>query len=356
MSHIQRVLDKAQREGLMNRTSAQTPAETPARATGPASPLPAATAPNRAIGAPRVPGDAAMPHVPPAAAETARRAARPQERTTAGSTPDTPAAPAPVVPNPVPAAARELSPVAVSPMLVAGLAPGSSMAEQYRALRTRIGHVENGRRFRTLVVTSPAARDGKTITTLNLALSMGQEFHRKVLVVDADLRKGTLHKHLGLPASPGLSEVLSGEGALDEALVFIPQFNITVLPAGQRADQPAEMLGSGEMRRVVDVLATQFDRILFDTPPVTAVADVSVLGPLVDGVLIVVRAGRTTRPSIDRALREVQPAHVIGLVLNDVEEVSPYYQESGLSSPERGPGMGRVKLNPSGRRSAGKLT
>jgi capsular exopolysaccharide synthesis family protein len=223
------------------------------------------------------------------------------------------------------------------------------MAEQYRALRTRIAHVENGKRFRTLLVTSPTARDGKTLTALNLALSMGQEFHRKVLVVDGDLRKSTMHKHLGIPASPGLSDVLNGTATLDEALVFLPQFNLTVLPSGGKTSSPAEILGSAEMRQVIDVLSTQFDRVLIDTPPVVAVADVGVLGPLVDGVLLVVRAGRTTRPAIDRALREVHPAQVLGLVLNDVEETTPYYKP--YSTPHRGPGMGRLRLNPS-RRSA----
>ncbi|HSK10122.1 MAG TPA: CpsD/CapB family tyrosine-protein kinase, partial [Vicinamibacterales bacterium] len=237
----------------------------------------------------------------------------------------TPPAPA-AVPNPLVAEdTRTVTPTVLDPVLVAALTPETVAAEQYRALRMRIAHTENGRQYRALIVTSPTSGDGKTTTALNLALTMAQEFHKRVLIVDADLRRGRLHELLGLPASPGLSEVLTGEATLEEALVSLAEYHLAVLPAGSPTARPAEMLGSTEMRRVVDILRTQYDRILFDTPPVVALADVGVLAPLVDGVLMVVRAGETTRPAIDRALREVHPAPVLGLVLNDVEDSVPDY-------------------------------
>ncbi len=216
MSHIHRVLDKAQRDGFVKRTAPVAPAER--LVTGhPAPPTPPQPRPVAQ------PDFAAAP----------------------------PTAPAPV-PNPVVAQVRTADPPAIHPLLVAGIAPDSAGAEQYRALRTRIGHGENGRQYRVLIVTSPTASDGKTLTALNLALTMAQEFHKRVLVVDADLRKGRLHQLLGLPASPGLCEVLTGEATLEEALVSLPAFHLTVLPAGGPTGLPTEMLGSAEMRRALD--------------------------------------------------------------------------------------------------------
>lgn len=307
MSHIHRVLDKAQRDGFVKRTAPVAPAE---RLVAGPPPQPLAAAP-----------PAIAPQAPP---------------------------PAPsAVPNPVVAQVRTAESPALHPLLVAALAPESNVAEQYRSLRTRLAQSENGRQYRALIVTSPSAGDGKTLTALNLALTMAQEFHKRVLVVDADLRKGCLHRLLNLPASPGLCEVLTGEATLEEALVSLPDYHLTVLPAGGPTGQPAEMLGSAEMRRALDLLRTQYDRILLDTPPVLALADVGVLAPMADGVLMVVRAGRTSRPTIDRALQEVHSTPVVGLVLNDVEDLGPEYPDY----PEVSAAARRLRF-PARRRSA----
>jgi capsular exopolysaccharide synthesis family protein len=205
-------------------------------------------------------------------------------------------------------------------LLVAALSPHSATAEQYRAIRTRISQSEGTRHCRTILVTSPLSSDGKTLTALNLALTMAQEFHRRVVAIDADLRNGSLHRLFGIPERPGLSDVLTGSVSLEQALVSLPDFRLTLLPSGSPADSPTELLGSAEMRRVIDTLHTQFDRVVIDTPPASPLADVGVLAPLVDGVVLVVRAGRTPRPAIDRALEEFDPNRLLGLVLNDVEE------------------------------------
>ncbi len=310
MSHIHRVLDKAQREGFVKRTAPVAPAAAERVPTGAAPPPPAP--------APRAAGPAPFAAGPPA--PYAHEAPAPF---VADATTSAPRA----VPDPSMTRVRAADPGSIHPLLVPALAPDSPVAEQYRGLRTRIAQGENGRQYRALIVTSPGTGDGKTITALNLALTMAQEFHRRVLLVDADLRKGRLHQLLGLPASPGLSEVLAGEATLEDALVSIPAFHLTVLPAGGPTGLPVEMLGSSEMRRVLDLLRTQYDRIVLDTPPAVSVADVGVLAPMADGVLMVVRAGRTSRPDIDRALREVHSAPVLGLVLNDVEDAAPAYYD-----------------------------
>jgi len=206
---------------------------------------------------------------------------------------------------------------ALDPRLVAALAPQSLAAEQYRSLRTRIARAENGRAVRAIVVTSPNKGDGKSLTAANLAITMAQEFQQRVLLVDADLRRPAVHQLFGAPDAPGLSDVLMGAAELDEALVHIPQHHLTLLPAGAPPSHPAELLGSASMRRVLDTLRTRFDRILIDMPPVAPLADLHIVAPMVDGVLMIVRAGVTPKPAIERALAGLDISKVLGLVLNE---------------------------------------
>ena len=175
---------------------------------------------------------------------------------------------------------------------------------------------EDGQPRRVLLVTSPGEGDGKSVTAANLALTMAQEFNRRIILVDADLRRPGVHELLGLPPTPGLADVLTGGVDVDEAIVNLPDFNLSVLPAGLTPERPAELLGSTAMRRTLDALRTRFDRVLLDMPPVVPLADVGVLAPQVDGVLLVVRAGSTKKPEIERALSVFDASHMVGLVLN----------------------------------------
>jgi non-specific protein-tyrosine kinase len=203
------------------------------------------------------------------------------------------------------------------PALVAAIAPHSVVAEQYRAIRTRITHGEETGPLRTIAVTSPGSRDGKSITAANLALTMAQEFQRNVLLVDADLRNPSVHSLFGVDGGPGLSEVLAGEASLDEALMYLPDFRLTLLTAGRAPQFPTELLGSTTMRRTMDTLRARFDRILLDLPAVAPLADVGTVAPLVDGAVMVVRAGVTQRPALDQALGAFEENKVVGLVLNE---------------------------------------
>ena len=201
--------------------------------------------------------------------------------------------------------------------LVAALAPQSLAAEQYRLLRTRVTQAENGKAFRAIVVTSPAKGDGKSLTAANLALTMAQEFQQRVLLVDADLRRPSIHDLFGIPETPGLTGVLMGGATVDDALVPIPDQRLTVMPCGTIPSHPAELLASSAMRRLLDTLRTRFDRVILDMPPVEPLADVSITAAMVDGVLLVVRAGMTPKPAIERALSGLEPDKVLGLVFND---------------------------------------
>lgn len=232
--------------------------------------------------------------------------------------------PAPlVVEEPLPAAPATVdgrtARATLHPALVAAIAPHSAVAEQYRAVRTRLTAREEHGPLRTIMVTSPGARDGKSVTAANLALTMAQEFQRNVLLVDADLRKPSVHSLFGLEGTPGLGDVLAGTATLEDALIYLPDYRLTILPAGSSPQFPTELLGSGAMRRTLDTLRVRFDRILLDLPAVAPLADVSTVSPFVDGALMVVRAGATQRPALEQALTVFEEQKVLGIVLNEAK-------------------------------------
>jgi protein-tyrosine kinase len=213
--------------------------------------------------------------------------------------------------------------------LVTALAPQSLAAEQYRSLRTRISRVENSRAVRVLIVTSPGKGDGKSLTAANLALAMAEEFSQRVLLIDADLRRPSVHHLFDVPESPGLTDVLVGAATLDDALVTLADHHLTVLPSGMLPTHPAELLGSAAMRRTVDTLRTRFDRLILDMPPVAPLADVHIAAALADGILMIVRAGMTQKPAIERALAGLDMTKVLGLVLNEVGAEATYQDYAG---------------------------
>jgi capsular exopolysaccharide synthesis family protein len=285
MSRIQDILGKAERDGMVRRTRGL----------------------SEELGAPR-----ALNPVPPLSGDSVTGRSNPGPNN-ASSRLGSNVAVAPFI-------APELPPdrtFELDSHLVAALAPTSLAAEQYRSLRTRIKRVEGNRSMRTIVVTSPSKGDGKSLTAANLALTMGQELQQRILLVDADLRRPTIHRLFGFGDGPGLTDVLMGGVELDAVLVELPEYHLTVLPAGTLPSHPAEMLGSSAMRRVLDTLRTQFDRVLIDMPPVAPLADLHIVAPQVDGVLMIVRAGMTSRPAIERALSGLDATKVLGLVLNE---------------------------------------
>jgi capsular exopolysaccharide synthesis family protein len=213
--------------------------------------------------------------------------------------------------------------------LVAANAPQSLAAEQYRLLRTRVTRAENGRAFRAIIVTSPNKGDGKSLTAANLALTMAHDAQQRVLLLDADLRRPSVHRLFGISETPGLSDILMGGANLEDALVAVPEHRLTVLPSGLIPTQPAELLGSAGMRRVLETLRSRFDRILIDMPPIAPLADVAIASTMADGVLMIVRAGVTPKPAIERALSGLDAAKVLGLVLNDAGASGSHYGYDG---------------------------
>jgi len=235
---------------------------------------------------------------------------------------DVPLAVAPVVEEPVP-----VPPIAPPPVtrivraqfdriLVAALAPNAVASEQYRSLRTRMMQTDHGPAVDMILVTSPGRGEGKSLTAANLALTMGQDFQSRICIVDADLRHSTLHHLFGVPDAPGLADVLAGRASLADALMAIEDHPIALLPAGQIPAHPAELLGSSAMRRTLQTLRSQFDRVIIDAPAAGPLADVGILTPLVDSVLLVVHAGSTTKPAIQEAVTAIGSSKLLGVVLN----------------------------------------
>jgi len=304
VSRIQDILAKAERDGMTRRTQAD-PAITPAQTSGPViAPVSGSSALDTA------------PYVTPSESFVGRGlSAAP------GAAPsrDDKARPTAVPSTPVESAEPRTARATLHPALVTAIAPHSTVAERYRGIRTRLTMSEEGGPLRSILVTSPGPGDGKSVTAANLALTMAQEFQRSVVLVDADLRGSSVHTLFGLDASPGLSDVLAGDASLDEALIYLPDYRLTILPAGRTPQFPAELLGSAAMRRTIDTLRARFDRILVDLPAVTPLADVGTVAPLADGVVMVVRAGVTQRPALDQALGAFDEDKVLGVVLNDAQ-------------------------------------
>jgi capsular exopolysaccharide synthesis family protein len=219
-----------------------------------------------------------------------------------------------------PARAEVAAPRAVRavlhPALVAAIEPHSKAAEEYRSMRARLSREELGP-LRTIMITSPGRREGKSITAANLALTMAHEIQRRVVLVDCDLRGAAVHTLFGIEQGAGLSEVLAGEATLDQALVHLPEHGLVLLTAGAIPRFPTELLGSAAMRRTLDLLRARFDRVLLDTPSMMPLADAGTLAPMTDGALVVLRAGVTRRPALDQALATLDRKQLLGLVLNE---------------------------------------
>jgi capsular exopolysaccharide synthesis family protein len=212
---------------------------------------------------------------------------------------------------------RSATPRHLDRALVAVGAPDAAAARQYRGLCTRIVHADQGTPVKVIMVTSPGGSDGKSVTAANLALTMAREYQRPTCLVDANLRSPRLQQMFGLPDGPGLVDVLAGRATLDQVLTRVEPSGVTVLTAGAGAEHPAELLSTPVMRRTIDNLRAQFDRIIIDTPAALPMVDIGLLEPLADRIVLVVRAGVTSKASIADALGAIDASRLLGVVLNE---------------------------------------
>jgi capsular exopolysaccharide synthesis family protein len=225
------------------------------------------------------------------------------------------------------------SPEAVE--LITQSRPQSQMAESYRALRTSLLLTSLGTPPKVILVTSALPEEGKTTTSINSAIVLAQRGTR-VLLIDADLRRPSIHKTLGMAPGNGLSNVLTGGATLEQAVMLSSiSPSLSILAAGTPPPNPAELLASNNMREVLDKLRSQYDHIVIDTPPTLSVTDAVVLSTNADAVILVIRAGQTTKQALRRArdvLIQVN-ARICGVLLNAVNLNSPdyyyYYEYQG---------------------------
>lgn len=192
-------------------------------------------------------------------------------------------------------------------------------AEQYQIIRTKISH--HARKPQLVLISSATAGDGKTVTSINVAASFALKTDARVLLIDGDLRKPTVAKTLGIPANPGLSDVLSGRCEFESALVRARQVpNLYILTAGEGEERAADLLDSERWRALVAHVRGRFTSIVCDAPPIATVADYELLQLVADGVILVARPGHTDRAAFNKAIASIQQAKLLGVVLNCVQD------------------------------------
>ncbi|WP_288227715.1 CpsD/CapB family tyrosine-protein kinase [uncultured Enterococcus sp.] len=197
----------------------------------------------------------------------------------------------------------------------------SPVAEQYRTIRTNIQFASANRKMQTIVVTSAGAGEGKSTTTANLAIVLADAGQR-VLLVDADMRKATVHKSFGLSNEAGLSFYLSSNQQIEGLAQHTSVANLSVLTAGPKPPNPSELLGSKRMDQFIEEACRLYDVILFDMPPIVVVTDAQIMASKVDGTLMVVREEVTRKDALMNAkkLLDMVHAHILGVVYNGVEK------------------------------------
>ncbi len=210
--------------------------------------------------------------------------------------------------------------------------PKSSVAECCRAIRTNLLFMSPDKPFKTLVVTSSGPQEGKSTSCIFLGVAMAQSGNR-VLLLDTDMRRPRLHKAFGVPNDVGISSLVVGEGTLDKAIKSTEVPNLFLLPCGPLPPNPAELLHTQAFAELLKAASGKFDRIILDSPPLNAVSDSAVLATQTDGVVLVLRAGKTNREQARRALRSLADvqARMYGAILNDLDMMDARYKDAYLN-------------------------
>lgn len=202
--------------------------------------------------------------------------------------------------------------------LITRMSPHSPIAEQYKTIRTNLQFSSVDGNLKSILLTSAGPSEGKSSTTANLAIVFAQQ-GKRVLLIDADMRKPTLHYTFRLDNRKGLSSVLVGESTLEEASMPSEVTGLDLLSCGPIPPNPSELLGSNSMKKLHDQATSVYDLVIFDTPPVLAVTDAQILASLCDGSIMVVRSNQTEYEEAIKAkeLLTIGKAKLLGAVLND---------------------------------------
>ncbi len=223
---------------------------------------------------------------------------------------------------------RKMGDSQIDARLIAYFDQKALISEQYKILRTNILSLFKNKSAKTIIITSAVHSEGKTVTALNLAMTMSQATNKpRILLIDGDMRRGRLEKYLGVKEPAGLSEYLRGQADLENIIFNIDVENLSFIACGAVPPNPVELLDSALMRNLLDDVRSRFDYIFIDTPPLISVTDPGIVGAQADGVLMVVQAGRTQRGIVRHAaelLNQAQ-AKLLGYVLTNIEYHLPEY-------------------------------
>lgn len=210
--------------------------------------------------------------------------------------------------------------------LITKLNPKSPISEQYRTIRTNLQFASVDNELQSILVTSSGPEEGKSMTVANMAIVYAQQ-GKKVLLIDADLRKPTVHYTFRLDNLSGLSNVLVGETSLNDAVTRSDVDHLDIISSGPIPPNPSELLGSRKMENLLKEATMSYDMVIFDTPPVLAVTDAQILANIVDGSLLVIRSKKTEIEAATKAKEALEPAKakLLGTILNDREKKESNY-------------------------------
>ncbi len=225
----------------------------------------------------------------------------------------------------------------VEPRLVAITQPHSNYCEEYRSLRTQILHRSQRRKLQSIVVASINPSEGKTITALNLSWLLAQTDGVKCLVIDSDLRMPSLTDYLGIEADRGLSDILAGRTNLTDSIIKLEPAGLHILPGGEARSDVAELISGPKFKEILRQAREMFDYVIIDAPPLGIFTDANILINHADGAMLVIRAGRTNGSAVERVLETLPKDRMMGVVLNQSEEVFgethySYYKKSAVGS------------------------
>ncbi len=222
---------------------------------------------------------------------------------------------------------EEKNPEGVDGRAIVFLDPKSHIAEQYRIMRTNLRALSPDKPMHSFAVSSALRGEGKTITSCNISLAFAQEAEKKVLLVDSDLRKPSIHKIFNISREPGLSDLLVGDIEVGSLIAKPKVGGLFIIPAGKMSPNPSELLSSKRLKELIEYLKHEFDYVFFDCPPIIPVTDAGVLGSQLDGTILVVKAASTGALDVERAFSLFKDANAnpIGAVLCNVQTYIPYY-------------------------------
>ncbi len=194
----------------------------------------------------------------------------------------------------------------------------SFVSEQFKTLKVRISEISSKRALRVITVSSPSMEEGKSLISINLALCFSKDAGRRTFLLDCDLRNPTLHKYLGIAPEPGLMEFLEDEG-LQPYCYMRRHEKLYFMTSGGIAANPIELLSLEKMQNLIESLRKEFDTVIVDSPPLSPISDGNILASLSDGLVLVVRSGRTSYANLEKAFKTMDPGKLLGVVLNDVK-------------------------------------